>query len=267
MERKEVFYDRISISKQNFSRLGSAGVVPIAIAAAVIFGYYFISGAVFASLISNTTVADLLIHLRLNRLMFAILVLPVYAIFLQMSLRNDFDPHFVLKSKRRRSLWHVHCLKVLVYALLCTVGIVVFILVVGLLYSCAWINWDSPYSQYFFSQFTLNPDVNFVQVLAVSFASFALTFLGIGLLFLLFFWLFKNPVLADFAGDCRRRMGYTFYYQPYLPDFSLFLNRLAFSYESWKNGTVVFDLIIAAILCLVVYLVGSFTCEKKEFYR
>lgn len=248
-------------------RLGSAGVVPIAIAAAVIFGYYFISGAVFASLISNTTVADLLVHLRLNRLMFAILVLPVYAIFLQMSLRNDFDPHFVLKSRRRRSLWHVHCLKVLVYTLLCTVGIVVFILVVGLLYSCAWINWDSPYSQYFFSQFTLNLDVNFVQVLAVSFVSFVLTFLGYGLLFLLFFWLFKNPILPILLVIVAGGWDIAFYYQPYLPDFSLFLNRLAFSYESWKNGTVAFDLIIAAILCLVVYLVGTFTCEKKEFYR
>ena len=25
--------------------------------------------------------------------------------------------------------------------------------------------------------------------------------------------------------------------------------------------------VFAAILCLVVYLVGTFTCEKKEFYR
>ena len=54
-------------------RLGSAGVVPIAIAAAVIFGYYFISGAVFASLISNTTIADLLVNLRLNRLMLSLI--------------------------------------------------------------------------------------------------------------------------------------------------------------------------------------------------
>ena len=106
-----------------------------------------------------------------------------------------------------------------------------------------------------------------MQVLAVSFASFALTFLGYSLLFLLFFWLFKNPILPILLVIVAGGWDITFYYQPYLPDFSLFLNRLAFSYESWKNGTVVFDLIIAAILCLVVYLVGTFTCEKKEFYR
>ena len=244
-------------------RLDSAGIIPIGIAAVVILGYFFIRAFTYIRMADNTTLADLLVRLRAERLNFVIVVMPVYILFLQMAMRNDFDPNFVLKNNRRRSLWNLHSLKILIYALIAATGVTAVILLTGFVSSCKWINWDSPYSQYFFSQYTVNEDVGFVQVLLAGYASYLLTFFGYGLLFLLFFWLFQNAILPILLTLVVCVWDLIFYYQSYLPDMSLLLDRLAFSFEDWKNGTVFMSVVVGAVFCLRFYLIGSLICEKK----
>jgi len=210
-----------------------------------------------------TSMADVLVDLR--SVTFGYVLLPLFLLFLQNTLKNDLNAPFVVRCRHRREIWHAQSVKVLFYSLLLAVFFTLWGLVLGVFFGDEPINWDSPFSAYYNATYTVNPDARLWQVVLAVFGSYALALLGAGLLFLLLWWAVDHPVvpwlgilaLQQVENSMVRGEG-----------FSVLFGRTAIEYYNWHDETILPGFVVAAVFCLVLYFLGRhLICKRKEFYR
>lgn len=216
-----------------------------------------------ANSLTVTSIADVLVNLRSGT--FGYVLLPLFLLFLQNTLKNDLNAPFVVRSRHRREIWHIQSVKVLFYSLLLAVFFTLWGLVLGVFFGDEPINWDSPFSAYYNAVHTANPDARLWQVLLAAFGSYALALLGAGLLFLLLWWAVDHPVvpwlgiLALQQVESAAAVG---------NGISVLFARTAIGYENWNGHTILPGFAVAAVVCLLLYLLGRLLiCKRKEFYR
>ena len=70
-----------------------------------------------AGSLTVSSVADVLVDLRVG-ISFNYVLLPLFVLFLQNTLKNDLNVPFVVRCRQRREIWHAQSVKVLFYSLL-----------------------------------------------------------------------------------------------------------------------------------------------------
>lgn len=212
----------------------------------------------------TTSVADVLVNLR-GGLSFDYMLLPLFVLFLQNTLKNDLNAPFVVRCRHRREIWHAQSVKVLFYSLLLALFFTLWGLLLGTFFTESPINWDSPFSAYYTTTHSINAEARLWQVLLATFGSHALALLGAGLLFLLLWWAVDHPVVPWLAILALQQVETSV---ASMNGFSVLFGRTAIGYYNWHGKTILPGFAVAAVFGLALYLLGWYLiCGRKEFYR
>lgn len=217
-----------------------------------------------AGSLTVSSVADVLVDLRVG-ISFNYVLLPLFVLFLQNTLKNDLNVPFVVRCRQRREIWHAQSVKVLFYSLLLALFFTLLGVLLGTFFTQVPINWDSPFSVYYNATYSVNTEARLWHVVLAAFGSYALALLGTGLLFLLLWWALDHPVVPWLAILALQQMELS---AAGRNGFSVLFGRTNIGHDCWAVNAILPGFAVAAVFCLLLYLVGRyFICGRKEFYR
>ena len=249
---------------------GSRPLLLVLLAATAVTSLITASITVRAPLQANAmavrSMADVLVNLRANRLPFGYVLVPLFMLFLQNTLKNDFDVAFVLRSRSRQAVWRTQAVKVLCYSLLLALYFTVCGVLFGRLLTPVLINWDSPFGAYYNATYSIDTVTTYWHVLPAFYVSSALTRAGTGLLFMVLWWAVGHPLAPWLAVLILQEWDTSFATRMEM-DLSLLFGRTAIDYTNWQMDSILPGFAVAAVFCLALYLAGRcLLCRRKEFY-
>ena len=190
------------------------------------------------------------------------LLIPLSAVLVYLLTEQAERGVYAIRCTSRRSIYMGHVLCVVLVSLALALYSMLCALAMGSLFAIDWINWDTFNSNYYITTWTLNADVRFGSVVAISLYSAFFSMLFVNLMALAIRLVFKNPVFGYMYMMGIGGWNLT------VRQYPLITGWLSIRYASFLtpgNFTVGGILCSAAAMALLV--LGGALFEKKDFFK
>ncbi len=199
--------------------------------------------------------ADMLVNCG-NHFMNSELGISLILMSSMIHLHNDFRYSNLLQYHSCKKLWNTQITKLLFYAVLygTLYGICVF--AISTQKSSIIFNWNE-YESYFYvtNKITIKLEMSYIFLIYI--LSLILTWLLYSTIYLFFYWILRNEIVIWICIYLIRFCLNIFFHFNMSSDIS---------YIYWSNNLIVAHMIKIIMIIIVLYIMGTRKCVKKEFY-
>lgn len=191
---------------------------------------------------------------------FPFVFMPLYLLLTSFAVRNDFSPIYILRHRKRDSVYMIQIIKLCFFTVLYVVFLQIAVGILSALLFPDTMNWELRNSLFYFItvQTAAYP---FWQVVLYTSTILAVLLQTVGLVFVLIRWVTGSMVYSWLAeiilciAYCRQKSD------------SLW-NIYGVEHTVWiGQSTLLFHIVIAFALCILLLLVGLYIVRKKDFIQ
>jgi len=193
------------------------------------------------------------------------LVIILIVVWYMYITKNDYDTMLILRMRNKKNLWKLQCKKILKVSFVITLLIIAFGLVIGMLSTKTWLNWNlqsSYYSSIILPKGSyLTSNISAAQIILLAFI-FLYFQIAITLCLLVFGYWSVNSYIAPLIVVVVVAIGDAF--TPFGP---LFYRRFAITLDDWRIlGLQLWGkLFILIVIFAVMTYFGTLIANRKEF--
>lgn len=203
--------------------------------------------------------ADFLI-LQKESISFFFIIIPLFLLTIQLNNRNNFNISFIIRKSSREDIWIEQIIETIIITFLYSGIYLASTLITSQLFSKVFINWDKVNSLFYLKTKSTS-NVQFINVVIITFIFLFFTLLAIGFLFLLLNWTAIETYI-NWVFMLTIIVMNLFY-----GNFIASYTGASISYKYWLKSEFAKGFLILIMWDIIIFFIGIKLSKCKEFFN